>query len=142
MVIGDSYLSHLWLFNPFSTNVLLLNPLKTSENWRFSDIFRAFRSGTLVENGSSRYFLLVRIKSMQGEFLDWKQVGLFIEHSRLKVFIKISRFLLSVVKLESPISIVFFHTRKLAHQDFLIGYQWNIYQYHLIPFIENSNNMT
>ena len=96
------------MFNPFSSNVPLLNPLKTSENWRFSDIFRGFRSGTLVENGLSRYFLLVRIKSMQGEFLDRKQVGLFIEHSRLKVFMKILRFLLSVVKLESPISVVFF----------------------------------
>ena len=26
--------------NPFSTNVPLLYPLKTSENWRFPDVFR------------------------------------------------------------------------------------------------------
>ena len=38
-------------FNPFSTNVPLLYPLKTSENIRFSDVFRGYRSGTLVENG-------------------------------------------------------------------------------------------
>ena len=38
------------LFNPFSTNVPLLYPLKTSENLRFSDVFRGYRSGTLVEN--------------------------------------------------------------------------------------------
>ena len=37
--------------NPFSTNVPLLYPLKSSENLRFSDIFRAYKSGTLVENG-------------------------------------------------------------------------------------------
>ena len=37
--------------NPFSTNVLLLYPLKTSENLCFSDVFRRYRNGTLVENG-------------------------------------------------------------------------------------------
>ena len=37
--------------NPFSTNVLLLYALKTSENRRFSDAFRGYRSGALVENG-------------------------------------------------------------------------------------------
>ena len=38
------------VFNPFSTNLLLF-PSKTSENLWFSDIFRGYRSGTLVENG-------------------------------------------------------------------------------------------
>ena len=33
--------------SPFSTNVPLLYPLKR----RFSDVFRGYRSGTLVENG-------------------------------------------------------------------------------------------
>ena len=37
--------------NPFLTNVPLLYPLKTSENLRFSDDFRGYRGGTLVENG-------------------------------------------------------------------------------------------
>ena len=40
-------------FNSFSTNVPLLYPLKTSENLRFFDVFRWYRSGTLVENGFS-----------------------------------------------------------------------------------------
>ena len=40
----------MWIINPFSTNVPLLYPLETSENQRFSDIFRGYRSGTLVEN--------------------------------------------------------------------------------------------
>ena len=40
------------LLNPFSTNVPLLYPLKTSENLRwFSDVFRGYRSWTLTENG-------------------------------------------------------------------------------------------
>ena len=39
------------LFNPFSTNVPPLYPLKTSENLRFFDVLRGYRSGTLVENG-------------------------------------------------------------------------------------------
>ena len=38
-------------FNTFSTNVPLLYTLKTSENPRFSDVFRGYRSGKLVENG-------------------------------------------------------------------------------------------
>ena len=40
--------------NPFSTNVLLLYPLKTPENLRFCDVFREYRSGTLVENGLNK----------------------------------------------------------------------------------------
>ena len=34
----------------FSTNVSLLQPLKTSENLRFPNVFRDYRSGTLVDN--------------------------------------------------------------------------------------------
>ena len=37
--------------NPFSTNVPRLYPLKTSENLRLSDVFRGYRSRTLIENG-------------------------------------------------------------------------------------------
>ena len=37
--------------NPFSTNAPLLYPLRTSENRGVSDVFRRYRSGTLVENG-------------------------------------------------------------------------------------------
>ena len=43
------------VFNPFSTNVPLLYSLKTSENGRLSDVFRGYRSGTLVENGLINY---------------------------------------------------------------------------------------
>ena len=39
------------IVNPFSTNIPLLYPLKTSENVQFSDVLRGYRSGTLVENG-------------------------------------------------------------------------------------------
>ena len=39
------------IVNPFSTSTLLLYPLKTSENLRFSDVFRGYRRGTLIENG-------------------------------------------------------------------------------------------
>ena len=38
------------LFNPSSTNVSLLYPLKISENLRFSDVFRGYRSETSAEN--------------------------------------------------------------------------------------------
>ena len=41
----------LHVFNPFSTNVPLLYPLKTSENRRFFDVFWGYRNGSLVENG-------------------------------------------------------------------------------------------
>ena len=41
--------------NPFSTNVPRLYPLKTSENLRLSDVFRGYRSRTLVENGSKNH---------------------------------------------------------------------------------------
>ena len=38
------------LLSLFSTSVPLLYPLKTSKNLRFSDVFRGYGSGTLVEN--------------------------------------------------------------------------------------------
>ena len=44
---------HAGFINPCSTNVPLLYPLKTSENRRFSYVFRGYRSGMLVENGLS-----------------------------------------------------------------------------------------
>ena len=47
---------YIWIaifFNSFSADVSLLYLLKTSENRRFSDIFRGYRSGTLVGNGLS-----------------------------------------------------------------------------------------
>ena len=43
--------------NPLSTNAPLLYPLKTSENWRFSNVSKGYRSRTLVENG----FNMIRI---------------------------------------------------------------------------------
>ena len=44
--------------NPFSTNVSIMYPLKTSENLQFSDIFRGCRSETLVKNdGLNQGFL-------------------------------------------------------------------------------------
>ena len=49
------------VFYPFSTNVPLLYPLKTSENLRFTDVFRGYRSGTLVESGLSFKFFCVSI---------------------------------------------------------------------------------
>ena len=42
--------------NPFSTDVPLLYPLKTSENQRFSDAFREYESETLVKNESFNFY--------------------------------------------------------------------------------------
>ena len=46
----DGLRSFVTGYNPFSTNVQFLYPLKIPENRWFS-IFRGYRSGTLVENG-------------------------------------------------------------------------------------------
>ena len=37
-----------FLFNPFQANVPFLCPMKTSENQRFSDVFRGYKKGTLA----------------------------------------------------------------------------------------------
>ena len=50
------------LLNIFSTNVSLLYPLKTSENRRLSDVFREYRSGTLVENGLTIVSIYIDIR--------------------------------------------------------------------------------
>ena len=45
-----------WSFfkiKPFSTNVPLLHPLKTSEILRFSSVFRGYESEIFVENESN-----------------------------------------------------------------------------------------
>ena len=63
--------------NPFSTSVLLLYPLKTSENFWFSHVFRGYRSGTLVEN---RLKLTITSKSSSKEHLLGKQVFVKIFH--------------------------------------------------------------
>ena len=47
------------------TNVPLLYPLKTSENRRFSDVFKGYRSGTLVVNG------LIQKSFMKIYFVLW-----------------------------------------------------------------------
>ena len=67
----------LSIFNPFSTNVPYLYPLKTSENRRFSDIFRGYRSGTLVENGlKTMSFNLTRVtRSSLFSFQNPKEVN-------------------------------------------------------------------
>ena len=57
---------------PFSTNVPLLYTLKTSENRRASDVFRRYRSGTLVKNGLMqslnpvRYFVWMILYKING----------------------------------------------------------------------------
>ena len=39
--------SHVMAINPFYSSVTFLYPLKTSENQRFSDVFRGYRNVTL-----------------------------------------------------------------------------------------------
>ena len=53
------------LLNPFSIIFPLLYPLKTSKNRRFSDVFRGYRSGTLIENGLSLGNFRVKIRCSQ-----------------------------------------------------------------------------
>ena len=63
--------------NPFSINVLLLYPLRPSENPWFSDVFRGFRNGTLVENG----LILFRFCCFKGNQL-WR--GIYQHKNKLK----------------------------------------------------------
>ena len=52
------------LINQFSTKVPLLYPLKTSENREFSDdVYRGYRSGTLVENELNNIHLAASTKN-------------------------------------------------------------------------------
>ena len=56
------------LLNPFSTNVPFLYALKTSENLRVSDVFRGYRSGTLVDDGLislQAYLLLLKVMEVR-----------------------------------------------------------------------------
>ena len=47
-IIYIKFVNEDWMINPFSNNVSLLYPLKTSENLRLSDVLRGYRSGTLL----------------------------------------------------------------------------------------------
>ena len=46
-----------------------LSPLKKSKNLWLSDIFRGFRTGTLVSRGSSTYFLIKDFVLKQNAFI-------------------------------------------------------------------------
>ena len=62
------------VLNPFSTNVSLLYPLKTSENLWFSDVFRGYGSGTLVENGLKRWLLKsATLLKVDSSYVSWNQ---------------------------------------------------------------------
>ena len=50
-IVSFARTQNYFLQRIFSTNVPLLYPLKTSENRRFCDVFRGYRSATLAENG-------------------------------------------------------------------------------------------
>ena len=56
------------VLNLFSTNVPLLYPLKKSENWRFSDVVRDYRSGTLGEDGFMR---IMFVKPTSGQMFPF-----------------------------------------------------------------------
>ena len=45
------HITDVKLIKPYSPNVTFLHPLKTSENRRFSDVFRGYRNVTLGEYG-------------------------------------------------------------------------------------------
>ena len=78
--------------NSFSTNILLLYPLKTSENLRFSDVFRDYRSGTLVENWLISFLGWCTIgKYFSNWFCREKLAFLLIQHHRLHTAIPASK---------------------------------------------------
>ena len=52
-------------FNPYFPNVTFLYPLKTSENPRFSDVFRGYRNVTLGEYGLIRLILEAKFGSLK-----------------------------------------------------------------------------
>ena len=60
--------SSLKKFDLFSTNAPVLHPLKTSESFRFSDVFSGYGSGTFVENGLICLEIIVKY-----------QIALFLE---------------------------------------------------------------
>ena len=49
-VIIDNFQTVI-IINPFHATDLLLYPLKTSENQRFSDVFRGYQKRSVVRNG-------------------------------------------------------------------------------------------
>ena len=52
---------HVQLLNPYSPNATFLYPLKTSENLRFSEVFRGYRNVTLGEYGLNSLSLVFHI---------------------------------------------------------------------------------
>ena len=59
---------------PFSTNVPLLYPIKTSEMWRFSDVLGGYKSGTLVENGYYGQYISKTLLSLLGQKQTYIQI--------------------------------------------------------------------
>ena len=57
-----SLLTHLNLYSP---NVTFLYPLKTSENGRFSDVFRGYGNVTLGEYGLTQFSRSIPLESVR-----------------------------------------------------------------------------
>ena len=64
--------------NPFSTNVPFLYPLKISQNLRFSDVFRGYRSETLVEKWVKCFYTSFSAPEARKGHLCSIYVGFFI----------------------------------------------------------------
>ena len=77
-----AFLFFLIIINSYSTNVILLYPLKTSENLRFSDIFRKYISRTLVENGLIRKIWSVTNNMLKHYFSTFTEATGVIEGVR------------------------------------------------------------
>ena len=89
--------------NAFSTNISLLYPLQTSENRSFSDVFRGYRSRTLVENGLIQYLysdpLLLLLENLFAKFRKlWVTVVMVYPY---KIITILKRFILETEKFSS-----------------------------------------
>ena len=65
--------SHGGNIKPFSSNVPLLYPQKTSKNLWFSDVFRVYRCATLVENGLETPILTLYVPSPKNGQTHWNK---------------------------------------------------------------------
>ena len=61
----------LWKINPFSTSVSLLYPLKTWENWRFSDVLRGGGGGGCISRKFVENELIDNMELTIRKIFDW-----------------------------------------------------------------------
>ena len=88
-ILVTNYFIEFWLKH-FTTNVPLLQPLKTSENWNIFNTFRSYKSVELFQNGlmilSHQFSLYLPLRIIFSFLHYWRKIKRTESQNKAKYF--------------------------------------------------------